>query len=100
MLKIRVSTRPGQLQTPPWRATGAGHGALRGHGHCARGTLTLEGVFPFGAASVRCEPRRVNDAMAFVLGVYPSALHVQWTHPEARVAALAVAPHPLAVLVG
>jgi hypothetical protein len=54
----------------------------------------LEGVFPFGAASVRCEPRRVSDAMAFVLGVYPSALHVQWTHPEARVAALAVAPEP------
>ncbi len=54
----------------------------------------LEGVFPFGAASGRCEPRRVSDASAFVLGVYPSALHVQWTHPEARVAALAVAPEP------
>ncbi len=54
----------------------------------------LEGVFPFGAESGRCEPRRVSEPSAFVLGVYPSALYVQWTHPEARVAALAVAPEP------
>jgi hypothetical protein len=52
------------------------------------------GLFPFGLASGWCEPRKVKDAAAFVLGVYPSALHVQWTHREARVAALAVAPEP------
>ncbi len=68
-------------------------GALR-EGETAVMAHDLEGVFPFGAASGRCEPRRVSDASAFVLGVYPSALHVQWTHPEARVAALAVAPEP------
>ncbi len=31
---------------------------------------------------------------AFLLGVYPSALHVRWTHPQYRVAALAVAEEP------
>ncbi len=36
----------------------------------------------------------MDGASAFVLGVYPSALHVRWTHPQYRVAALAVAPEP------
>lgn len=56
---------------------------------------SLEGRFPFGAVSSRCAPRDPQgQAEAFVLGVYPSALHVQWTHPNYRVAALAVAPEP------
>lgn len=56
---------------------------------------SLEGRFPFGASSSRCDPRRPEGpAAAFVLGVYPSALHVQWTHTNHRVAALAVAPEP------
>jgi hypothetical protein len=50
--------------------------------------------FPFGLPAGRCEPRRVADADAFLLGVYPSALHIRWTHPRYRVAALAVAPEP------
>ncbi|MEP6698029.1 MAG: hypothetical protein ABJA34_14310 [Pseudonocardiales bacterium] len=29
-----------------------------------------------------------------VLGVYPSALHVRWVHPEFRIAALAVDEEP------
>lgn len=39
-------------------------------------------------------PRRVDHAQALVLGVYPSALHIRWTHPEQRIAALAVAQEP------
>lgn len=56
---------------------------------------SLVGRFPFGAVSGRCEPRcPTGPARAIVLGVYPSALHVQWTHPSYRVAALAVSPEP------
>src|SRR5689334_19059503 len=56
---------------------------------------SLDGLFPFGASSGRCEPRiPPAPARAVVLGVYPSALHVAWTHPQYRVAALAVAPEP------
>lgn len=52
-------------------------------------------TFPFGVEATRCEPRRVKDADAFVLGVYPSALHVRWQAPEGtKVSALAVAPEP------
>ena len=54
----------------------------------------LAGLFPFGRPSNRCQPRRVPDADAFVIGVYPSALHVRWTHAEFRVAALAVDQEP------
>lgn len=54
----------------------------------------LEGVFPFGQPSGRCEPRRASPAEAFVLGVYPSALHIRWTGPLGRIAALAVAEEP------
>jgi hypothetical protein len=54
----------------------------------------LTGTFPFGRPSGRCAPRRVAGAQALVLGVYPSALHIRWTHPEHRIAALAVAPEP------
>ena len=54
----------------------------------------LEGVFPFGNPSGRCQPRRASPAEAFVLGVYPSALHIRWSGPEQRIAALAVAEEP------
>ena len=54
----------------------------------------LEGVFPFGHTSGRCQPRRVSPAEAVVLGVCPSALHVRWIGPQQRVAALAVAEEP------
>ena len=54
----------------------------------------LTGTFPFGQPSDRCQPRRVDRAQAFVLGVYPSALHIRWTHAEQKIAALAVAQEP------
>lgn len=54
----------------------------------------LAGTFPFGPPSGRCGPRRVERARAFLLGVYPSALHIRWTHPDANIAALAVAQEP------
>ncbi|MEA2495959.1 MAG: hypothetical protein QOJ29_3870 [Thermoleophilaceae bacterium] len=54
----------------------------------------LVGRFPFGQISGRCEPRQVADADALVLGVYPSAFHVRWSHPDYRVAALAVDQEP------
>src|SRR5947208_724185 len=56
----------------------------------------LSGTFPFGRRSGRCEPRRVDDAAVFVLGVYPSALHVRWKHPDFQVNALAVGQEPWA----
>ena len=58
-------------------------------------------VFPFGSPSTPRPPRRpVGDAAVFVLGVYPSALHVRWTLPawwsgeRQVVGALAVADEP------
>jgi hypothetical protein len=55
----------------------------------------LTGTFPFGQSSGRCQPRRVAQAQALVLGVYPSALHIRWTHPERDcIRALAVAEEP------
>ncbi|WP_018686635.1 hypothetical protein [Actinokineospora enzanensis] len=61
------------------------------------------GVYPFGRRAVRREPRlpSTDRAAAFVLGVYPSALHVRWQPPGARpVAALAVADEPTAFWTG
>jgi hypothetical protein len=55
---------------------------------------SLTGTFPFGLPSGRCQPRRVSRAQAFVLGVYPSALHIRWRHPQQRIAALAVGEEP------
>jgi hypothetical protein len=55
---------------------------------------SLEGVFPFGSPSRRCQPRRAGAAEAVVLGVYPSALHIRWSGPRQRIAALAVAEEP------
>jgi hypothetical protein len=43
----------------------------------------VEGRFPFGAPSTSRPPRRPEgSSQAFVLGVYPSALHVRWRLPS------------------
>jgi hypothetical protein len=45
--------------------------------------MTFEGTFPFGRPSTLRPPRRSRAAAdAFVMGVYPSALHIQWRLPE------------------
>lgn len=54
--------------------------------------------FPFGRPAQRRPPRRPDgSAEVFVLGVYPSALHVRWTPPDGRdtVGALAVDDEPV-----
>lgn len=59
-------------------------------------------VFPFGAESTPRPPRKPKgEARVFVLGVYPSAVHVRWDLPlwaqtaERRaVGALAIADEP------
>lgn len=60
--------------------------------------------FPFGRPSTARPPRRPDEqASLFVLGVYPSALHVRWTPPEwarsqldiGTIAALAVDDEPV-----
>ena len=42
----------------------------------------LMGVFPFGRPIVECEPVATGRAAMFVLGAYPSALHVRWRPPQ------------------
>lgn len=56
--------------------------------------MSLAGTFPFGQPSGRCQPQRVAEAEAFVMGVYPSALHIRWVNQDFRVAALAVDEEP------
>lgn len=49
--------------------------------------------FPFGAIASPRAPRRPDgDAGLFVLGVYPSALHVRWNPPMWAVAKLGIGP--------
>lgn len=58
----------------------------------------LVGRFPFGRPATRRPPRRSpGPAALFVLGVYPSALHVRWTPPGGRdvIGALAVDDEPV-----
>lgn len=44
--------------------------------------------FPFGRPATRRPPRQpAGPAALFVLGVYPSALHVRWTLPDQLIAA-------------
>ena len=47
----------------------------------------LVGTFPFGRPATVRPPRPAVDAPAkvFVLGVYPSALHVRWSRPDGAV---------------
>lgn len=55
----------------------------------------FDGVFPFGRPSTERPPRRPAVATkAFVLGVYPSALHVRWSCGDSVVASLAVDVEP------
>jgi hypothetical protein len=50
--------------------------------------------FPFGRPVEACEPSRHRSGL-FVLGAYPSALHVHWTAPDGtEIAALAVDNEP------
>jgi hypothetical protein len=57
----------------------------------------VAGVFPFGRPALEQPPRpaRSHSADVFVLGVYPSALHVRWRSPGGEVVgALAVDDEP------
>lgn len=57
-----------------------------------------EHSFPFGVARLGTPPSTPvsGPAAAFVLGVYPSAVHARWTvDGEAKGGALAVAPEPV-----
>ncbi len=52
--------------------------------------------FPFGAPLSKCRPSADSERRLFVLGAYPSALHVTWhpPKPHRRVLALPVADEP------
>jgi hypothetical protein len=52
--------------------------------------------FPFGSPVVALRQSPLEDARAFVLGVYASAVHAKWLNPDGsmRVGALAVASEP------
>lgn len=56
------------------------------------------GIFPFGRPATDRPPRvPIGDADLFVLGVYPSAVHVRWQRPDGavQVQALAVDDEPV-----
>ena len=61
-------------------------------------TVTDLGRFPFGAPVLPCGDRQPDPCDAFVLGAYPSAVHVRWTPPPSTglraIAALAVDNEP------
>jgi hypothetical protein len=56
------------------------------------------GRFPFGAPVIPCGAEIPDQSDGFVLGAYPSAVHVTWTPPEStglkRISALAVDNEP------
>jgi hypothetical protein len=55
--------------------------------------VTEAATFPFGRPSTARPPRRpAQDAALFVLGVYPSALHVRWSPPAWARSELGVGP--------
>jgi len=43
---------------------------------------TTSSTFPFGQPVLPCKPSRSGKTPLFILGAYPSALHVQWTPPQ------------------
>jgi hypothetical protein len=45
--------------------------------------LSIE-IFPFGASVLRRPPSASTKTRVFVLGAYPSALHVGWRPPEGK----------------
>jgi uracil-DNA glycosylase len=53
-------------------------------------------TFPFGRPVRACKPSASGSRPVFVLGAYPSALHVQWTPPQGykRIRAIAVDNEP------
>lgn len=53
-------------------------------------------TFPFGRRVRPCKPSASEPKPIFVLGAYPSALHVEWTPPEGfkRIRAIAVDNEP------
>lgn len=53
-------------------------------------------TFPFGQAVAPCEPSNRGPRTAFVLGAYPSALHIRWKppFPWRPINAMAVANEP------
>ena len=55
-----------------------------------------EFIFPFGAPLKPCPPHAPKSSKLFVLGAYPSALHVRWDPPKPydRIQALAVDNEP------
>lgn len=61
--------------------------------------MTDLGTFPFGAPVQPCGDRQPDSCDAFVLGAYPSAIHVRWVPPRSSglrpIAALAVDNEPL-----
>src|SRR4051794_12602737 len=51
--------------------------------------------FPFGAPVVECGVQTPGDIDTYILGAYPSALHVHWDAPNgASIAAIAVDNEP------
>ncbi|WP_183098721.1 uracil-DNA glycosylase family protein [Nocardioides pelophilus] len=60
--------------------------------------MTDLGTFPFGAPVQHCGDRQPDPCDAFVLGAYPSAIHVRWVPPRSSglgpVSALAVDNEP------
>jgi hypothetical protein len=59
-------------------------------------TIEVEGAFPFGRKVLPRPPSATSPRRVFVLGAYPSALHVRWRPPKPYriVAALAVDNEP------
>ena len=73
-------------------------GVAAGEVSAESGPSAVVGRFPFGRPATRRPPRRPSGPAAlFVLGVYPSALHVRWALPGGRgvVGALAVDDEPV-----
>lgn len=58
--------------------------------------MQTEYIFPFGRSVKPCVPHISERRPIFILGAYPSALHVRWTPPEAfkRIRAIAVDNEP------
>jgi len=55
----------------------------------------MPGQFPFGAPVLARAPSADTARPLFVLGAYPSALHVRWTAPDgASIAAMPVDNEP------
>lgn len=58
--------------------------------------MQTEYSFPFGRRVKRCSPNITAQRAIFILGAYPSALHIRWTPPNPfkRIRAIAVDNEP------